>query len=188
MTASNRRRRSDTREKIQAVALELFAEQGYDRTSLREIAERLEVTKAALYYHFKTKEAIVASLFDDFLAAVDEIIAWGQDRPPTTETRRELIRRYAEIVRGPWADVLRVFQDNQTAVRELKVQEAIMTRFVDLARLLSIPDASPARQLKSRIALLALQAGAFLAQDIGTSQQERHDAALQVALDLVSED
>jgi hypothetical protein len=81
-----------------------------------------------------------------------------------------------------------VFQDNQTAVRELKVQEAIMTRFVDLARLLSIPDASPARQLKSRIALLALQAGAFLAQDIGTSQQERHDAALQVALDLVSED
>ncbi|MCW2946577.1 MAG: putative transcriptional regulator, TetR family, partial [Actinoallomurus sp.] len=46
-------RRSDTREKIQAVALELFAEHGYDKTSLREIAERLDVTKAALYYHFR---------------------------------------------------------------------------------------------------------------------------------------
>ena len=47
------RTRSDTRARIQRVALELFAEQGYDKTSLREIAERLDVTKAALYYHFK---------------------------------------------------------------------------------------------------------------------------------------
>ena len=49
-------RRGDTRVRIQQVALELFAEQGYERTSLREIAERLGVTKAALYYHFKSKE------------------------------------------------------------------------------------------------------------------------------------
>ena len=35
-----------TRERIQAVALELFTEQGYEKTSLREIAERLGVTKA----------------------------------------------------------------------------------------------------------------------------------------------
>src|SRR5215212_2957494 len=33
--------RPDTRSRIQAVALELFIEQGYDKTSLREIAERL---------------------------------------------------------------------------------------------------------------------------------------------------
>jgi len=39
----------------------LFAERGYDQTSLREIADRLGVDKAALYYHFKTKEEILAS-------------------------------------------------------------------------------------------------------------------------------
>src|SRR5215475_13717231 len=48
--------RGDTRERIQSIALELFAEQGYEKTSLREIAERLGVTKAALYYHFRSKE------------------------------------------------------------------------------------------------------------------------------------
>jgi AcrR family transcriptional regulator len=50
------------REQILDVALELFTEQGYDKTSLREIAERLGVTKAALYYHFEKKEDILLAL------------------------------------------------------------------------------------------------------------------------------
>jgi len=45
----------DTRQRILDVASELFVERGYDATSLREIAERLGVTKAALYYHFASK-------------------------------------------------------------------------------------------------------------------------------------
>ena len=67
--ARARRRRGDTRTRIQQVALELFAEQGYERTSLREIAERLGVTKAALYYHFKSKEDIVRSFTEDYFGA-----------------------------------------------------------------------------------------------------------------------
>jgi AcrR family transcriptional regulator len=50
------------RERILDVALELFIEQGYDKTSLREIAERLDVTKAALYYHFHSKSDILLEL------------------------------------------------------------------------------------------------------------------------------
>ena len=65
-------------QRIQAVALELFTEQGYEETSLREIAERLGVTKAALYYHFKSKDEIVASFVEDRLAPIDELIAWAE--------------------------------------------------------------------------------------------------------------
>ncbi|HEX4519134.1 MAG TPA: helix-turn-helix domain-containing protein [Gaiellaceae bacterium] len=50
------------RELILDTALELFIEQGYDKTSLREIAERVGVTKAALYYHFERKEDILLEL------------------------------------------------------------------------------------------------------------------------------
>jgi AcrR family transcriptional regulator len=57
-----RQRRGVTRERILDVALELFNEHGYDKTSLREIAERLGVTKAALYYHFERKEDILLEL------------------------------------------------------------------------------------------------------------------------------
>ena len=51
-----------TRERILEIALELFSEQGYDKTSLRDIAERLGTTKAALYYHFARKEDILLEL------------------------------------------------------------------------------------------------------------------------------
>src|SRR6202020_1691135 len=51
-----------TRERILNVALDLFIEKGFDKTSLREIAEQLGVTKAALYYHFASKEDILMAL------------------------------------------------------------------------------------------------------------------------------
>jgi AcrR family transcriptional regulator len=51
-----------TRERILDVALELFGEQGYGGTSLRQIADRLGFTKAALYYHFRSKEEIAKEL------------------------------------------------------------------------------------------------------------------------------
>ena len=44
------------------MALDLFTEKGFDGTSLREIAERLGVTKAALYYHFASKDDILMAL------------------------------------------------------------------------------------------------------------------------------
>jgi len=47
-----------TRERILDAALSLFAEKGYDATSMREIAEQLHITKAALYYHFDSKADI----------------------------------------------------------------------------------------------------------------------------------
>src|SRR5580693_749892 len=53
---------ASTRERILNVALELFTEKGFDGASLREIAERLGVTKAAIYYHFASKNDILIAL------------------------------------------------------------------------------------------------------------------------------
>jgi AcrR family transcriptional regulator len=52
----------DTRDRILDIALERFTVQGYDKTSLREIAEELGFSKAAIYYHFKSKEDILFAL------------------------------------------------------------------------------------------------------------------------------
>src|SRR3984885_14886077 len=84
-------RRGDTRARIQQVALELFAEQGYERTSLREIAERRGVTKAALYYHFKSKEDIVRSFTEDYFGRLDALIAWGSEPPPGPGAAQQMV-------------------------------------------------------------------------------------------------
>jgi AcrR family transcriptional regulator len=52
----------DTRERILDIALDLFIEQGYDKTSLRQIAEPLGFTQAAIYYHFAAKQDILIAL------------------------------------------------------------------------------------------------------------------------------
>ena len=51
-----------TRERILDVALDLFTDQGFDGTSMREIAERLGISKPAIYYHFASKEEILMAL------------------------------------------------------------------------------------------------------------------------------
>jgi AcrR family transcriptional regulator len=51
-----------TRDRILDVALELFIDKGYEKTSLREIAERMGFTKAALYYHFASKGDMLIAL------------------------------------------------------------------------------------------------------------------------------
>src|SRR5690349_1916091 len=55
---------ADTRERILEVARRLFTEHGYDGTSLRDIADELGFTKAALYYHFQSKEQILTALVE----------------------------------------------------------------------------------------------------------------------------
>src|SRR5947199_10780494 len=110
--------RTDTRSRVQKVALELFAEQGYEKTSLREIAERLGVTKAALYYHFKSKEDIVRSFTEDYRAELDKVIAWGAGQPPSPESRAEILARYADIV-SRRLEVIRFMEQNQATLHSL---------------------------------------------------------------------
>jgi AcrR family transcriptional regulator len=148
--------RSDTRARIQQVAVELFTEHGYDGTSLREIAERLEVTKAALYYHFKSKEDIVASLMEDYAKKMDALIAWGHAQPRGPETRREILSRYVDIMLGA-GQVFRMLHQNQAAVSTLSSAktrgELFKERIRSMVELLSAPDTSLAARVRAAMAI-----------------------------------
>lgn len=69
------RTHGDTKAEIREVALELFRRQGYEKTSLREIAERLGITKAALYYHFRSKEDLLRALVEPLERDMEEFLA-----------------------------------------------------------------------------------------------------------------
>jgi len=150
------RGRGDTRARIQQVALELFAEQGYDKTSLREIAERLDVTKAALYYHFKSKEDIVRSLVEDYFGQIDALISWARSQPPDASTRGAILSRYVTIV-AEKGNVFRMLQHNQAAVNSLSTTkgrgELFRERMTGLIDLLTEPGAPLRDRLRAGMAL-----------------------------------
>jgi AcrR family transcriptional regulator len=177
---------TDTRSRIQAVALELFIEQGYEQTSLREIAERLGVTKAALYYHFRTKDEIVDSLVQDRIFDIDQLMAWVNTQPRTVETRHEFLQRYSdELRRRRHHDVMRLFERNQASMKDLSSAEKMRARMADLVGALSQPtDPLPVR-IKASLAIVALHATWFLIRDPDITDDERWAAALQVAKELV---
>ena len=54
----------DTKERILKIALELFAEKGYLGTSMSDIANRLGITKGALYKHYTGKQEILDSIVE----------------------------------------------------------------------------------------------------------------------------
>ncbi|MGX1614444.1 TetR/AcrR family transcriptional regulator [Micromonospora chalcea] len=176
-----------TRQRIQAVALELFTEHGYEKTSLREIAERLGVTKAALYYHFKSKDEIVTSLVDDRLRRMDELIAWAADQPPTLATRRTLLGRYADgMFAGDLPQVMRFFEQNQTVLKSLVAGQQMRDRMMRLAHELCRGDDSPAAQLRAALTLFAVHSSWFAVRAPGITDDERKRIALEVADELLA--
>jgi AcrR family transcriptional regulator len=80
-------KRRRTREAIQAEALRLFAEQGYEATTCEQIAAAAEVSPATFFRYFPTKEDVV--LTDDY----DALLVEGLRSRPADERPLEALRR-----------------------------------------------------------------------------------------------
>ena len=186
MGSTSHPRRGDTRQRIQDIALELFAEHGYEKTSLREIAERLDVTKAALYYHFKTKEDILISLFHDLTRPIDELIVWGRSQPHTLETKQEILRRYNDALEK--ATPLFLFmQENQATVRDLSIGEIFKDCMLAMLELIQDPDASLSDRVRCSSALFTMHAGSFALKDVDAAVADKRKAILEVSIDLITQ-
>jgi AcrR family transcriptional regulator len=188
------KRQGDMRERIQQVAIELFTEQGYDKTSLREIAERLEVSKAALYYHFKSKEEILRSITEALVGAVNELIEWGESQARTTESRKEFLRRIAAlIISDRLQSLMRFAQANSTVMRTINTGHDTSEQAISMVRrikaLVCDPDANLTDQLRALFAviLLFVSASPFLPTlGLDATPNQISEAALNVALELIS--
>ena len=187
-------RQADTRQRALDVALELFAAQGYEKTSLREIAERLDVTKAALYYHFASKEALLTGIVDSLVEPADELVAWSQTQPRTTEFRQEYLRRLAQLLQGQLSRWISFVQQNQPALRDQgEAGQKMQSRLLLLVAPIIDADAPLPDQLRSLLGLLAVYIGnlapaAAMLQSLGfqAAPEELTAAAMDVALELVA--
>jgi len=72
-----------TRSRILAIAGRMFAERGYAATSLSDIASELGTSKAALYYHFRSKASIFDALIAEPIEAMRQLAESASDRATT---------------------------------------------------------------------------------------------------------
>ena len=80
------RKKAATRQSIADAALRLFLESGYDRVSIRDIADAADVSTTTLFKHFPGKEALV---FDQELDREAELVAAVRGRPAVVDALRD---------------------------------------------------------------------------------------------------
>lgn len=87
------------REALLRAAVSAFSRQGFHQTSLDEIAQKLGVTKAALYYYFPNKNAVLAACFDRAMKVANESLAQARKQGRNGREALQLyLRNYLEAV------------------------------------------------------------------------------------------
>jgi AcrR family transcriptional regulator len=77
------RERTETRQKILDAAREMFVDHGYEATTMRAIAEKIQYTPTAIYHHFESKEALLTELANtDFLSLASAFVRIGRIEDP----------------------------------------------------------------------------------------------------------
>lgn len=69
-TERRERERQELKTRILDAARELFAEEGYDAVTMRRIAEKIEYSPTAIYFHFRDKDALMRELCDEDFGAL----------------------------------------------------------------------------------------------------------------------
>lgn len=93
----------------------MFSEKGVQRTSLQDIANRLGITKPALYYHFSSREDLVRSIIEPLIEEGERFLAERERRRKSQRaTPRELLEGYFDFHFKHRADLLLVVTELST--------------------------------------------------------------------------
>ena len=116
------------RERILAAAVDLFATQGYDATSVTQVIDRAGLTKGGFYHHFASKDTLLYEVYGDLitrqLERMDAIVA---RRLPPAETLRTLIVDLVESTASSaqqamvfWRELHRLGDEHTAAYRSAR--------------------------------------------------------------------
>ena len=89
---------NDTKERILAAALEMFSQNGYAGTNIRELSASLGLVKSGVYKHYESKEAIWNALLDEMIAYYGEHFGSAERLPPVPDSPEALTRLTMQMV------------------------------------------------------------------------------------------
>jgi AcrR family transcriptional regulator len=125
--ARRTRQRDRVRRTILTAARDLAASAGYDRVSMRKIADRIEYTAAAIYSYFPNKEAILLALAEDASRRLAQHLdAVADDADPLTRLRDRVWRFYTFSKSHP-EDFKLMFIERSVAGTEQRYERFLRT-------------------------------------------------------------
>jgi AcrR family transcriptional regulator len=148
--------RSATQRRTLSAALELFAEHGVSGTSLQMIADAVGVTKAAIYYQFKTKDEIVLAVAEQEMAPLEQALETAEALHPRSRGRETLLVQVIDlaVTRRRW---VRALQNDPVMVRLLANHEPL-TQLMERVYALLLDRRGP--RGKVRLAVMGATIGA----------------------------
>lgn len=177
--ATNAANAAATRERLLEAAIRLITHRGFAGTSLQMIADELGFTKAAIYYHFRTREQLLSAVVEPFLTRMQKVIE-DAERQHTAATRADhMVCGYAELAVRNRALVSALANDPSVneALRNRPEWDGVINRQMAL---LADVDPGPAGTVKAAMVFAGIAAAAGVAAE-GTSDEDlsRHliDAA-----------
>ena len=88
----------NTRERILETALQMFSQNGYAGTNIRELTAALGMVKSSMYKHFESKEAIWNTLLDQMIAYYDARFGSTENLPPVPDSLEALVQMTLRMV------------------------------------------------------------------------------------------
>lgn len=146
------------RAEILDTARRLFGTKGYTVTSIADLADALGVTKGALYYHFKSKEAILSALVAEPAAEIAVIARDAADRTP-----RELLTALIDLQARHPAAYMALQSGDASVMQEHSQRHDFAGKTELIIMAVAGRQPSPSRVIRARMAVAAVKEGTMAA-------------------------
>jgi AcrR family transcriptional regulator len=168
-------------DRIASLALARFADGGFAGTSVADLAGALEVSKAAIYYHYRSKDALLHRLVDPLLDAIDACINNHSQPPPSAGAVRQLLTDYLTVLIAR-RDIVTWVATDIAVLNHPKLGPRIRTQNRQLRTLLVAPDQSLPATLRAAAALGAIWRPLITEADIDLTDPTHQQTLVGAAL------
>jgi AcrR family transcriptional regulator len=149
-----------TRDKILEIAGRAFATRGFEQASLREIAEELGFSKAALYYHFRSKDDLARAIIEPMKNDIEAVMTDAETRGNVSP--RSLLEQTFDVYHRHQA-VFGIVMRDASILRALDMEQWAADWIARTQRLIVGPNPTDEEKVRSVVAIGGLARAIFLA-------------------------
>jgi AcrR family transcriptional regulator len=141
--------------RIARLALARFRVSGFVGTSIADLAGALGVSKAAIYYHYRSKDALLHHLIDPLLDAIDACIQDHTTPAASARTARPLLDAYLAVLLAH-REVVSLVANDVAVLNHPRIGPRLRAQNQQLRTLLAAPDTSMSAMVRAEAALGAI--------------------------------